>query len=177
MFQRLLNRFKGGERSPARVPEGMRVYTIGDIHGRADLLQNLHRMIRADASTTPSGTTKTAIYRGDYVDRGPHSRDVIDLLMDEPPEDFDKVYLKGNQDDVFLNFLGDESEGPEDMLWIRDEFLDSRADHGKVVVHGHSVSDRPQVRVNRIGIDTGALQHQLTCLVLEGATRRFLSTA
>ena len=255
MFQRLLKRFKGAERSPARVPDGMRVYTIGDIHGRADLVQNLHRMIQADASTTPSGTTKTAIYLGDYVDRGLHSRDVIDLLLDEPLEDFDKVYLKGNHDDEFLNFLDDESEGPdwfrvggdatvysygvriprhvapgdrftyiqealraavpprhlaflaglelvreigdylfvhagirpgkalnkqepEDMLWIRDEFLESRANHGKVVVHGHSVSDRPEVRVNRIGIDTGAYaSNQLTCLVLEGATRRFLSTA
>ncbi len=94
MFQRLLKRLKGGERSPARVPDGMRVYTIGDIHGRADLVQNLHRMIQADASTTPSGTTKTAIYLGDYVDRGLQSRDVIDLLLDEPLEDFDKVYLK-----------------------------------------------------------------------------------
>ncbi len=111
MFQRLLKRFKGGGRSPARVPEGMRVYTIGDIHGRADLLQDLHRMIQADASTTPSGTKKIAIYLGDYVDRGLHSRDVIDLLLDEPLEDFDTVYLKGNHDDVFLNFLDDESEG------------------------------------------------------------------
>ena len=71
-----------------------------------------------------------------------------------------------------------DEQDPEDMLWIRDEFLDSRADHGKVVVHGHSVTDRPDVRENRIGIDTGAYaSHVLTCLVLEGATRRFLSTA
>jgi serine/threonine protein phosphatase 1 len=64
-----------------------------------------------------------------------------------------------------------------DLLWIRDEFLDSDADLGKVVVHGHSIADEPELRANRIGIDTGAFATgRLTCLVLEGADRRFLAT-
>ena len=63
-----------------------------------------------------------------------------------------------------------------DLLWGRKEFLASRHDHGVVVVHGHFVVDEPDVRPNRIGIDTGAFATgRLTCLVLEGTSRRFLA--
>jgi serine/threonine protein phosphatase 1 len=65
-----------------------------------------------------------------------------------------------------------------DLLWIREEFLDSDRDFGKIVVHGHSVTAVPEVCDNRIGIDTGACySNVLTCLVLEADTKRFLSTA
>ncbi|HSG91524.1 MAG TPA: serine/threonine protein phosphatase, partial [Pseudomonadales bacterium] len=64
---------------------------------------------------------------------------------------------------------------PKDLLWIREPFLNSRADHGKVVVHGHTPSEAPEVRANRIGIDTGACYGgKLTALVLEGSDRAFL---
>jgi serine/threonine protein phosphatase 1 len=70
-----------------------------------------------------------------------------------------------------------EAQREFDLLWIRDEFLDSTVNFGKVVVHGHTPTDRPQVRANRIGIDTGAyMTGRLTALVLEGQTRQFLST-
>ncbi len=70
-----------------------------------------------------------------------------------------------------------DSQSPEDVLWIRDEFLGSSAEWGKLVVHGHTPMERPQVRNNRISIDTGAFaSNTLTCLVLEGATNRFLAT-
>jgi serine/threonine protein phosphatase 1 len=69
------------------------------------------------------------------------------------------------------------TQTPEDLMWIRDEFLRSDADHGKVVVHGHSISPEPELLDNRIGIDTGAFATgRLTCLVLDGATRRILQT-
>ena len=68
-------------------------------------------------------------------------------------------------------------QSPFDLLWIRSEFLASDADHGPVVVHGHSISPKPDVRPNRIGIDTGAYTTgRLTCLVLEDKRRRFLVT-
>ena len=61
------------------------------------------------------------------------------------------------------------------MLWIRDQFLESDADHGKVVVHGHTPGHTPEVRANRIGIDTGACYGgPLTALALEGTARRLL---
>jgi serine/threonine protein phosphatase 1 len=70
-----------------------------------------------------------------------------------------------------------EEQLTEDLLWIRDEFLDSDRDFGKVVVHGHSISLDPEFRANRIGIDTGAYRSgQLTCLVLEGTGRTLLTT-
>jgi serine/threonine protein phosphatase 1 len=71
-----------------------------------------------------------------------------------------------------------EQQDPEDLMWIRGEFLDSRRDHGKVVVHGHRIVSQPEIQTHRIGIDTGAFAtNVLTCIVLEGVTQRFLSTA
>ena len=65
----------------------------------------------------------------------------------------------------------------DDMMWIRDEFLYSDEEFGKLVVHGHSISETPQIRPNRIGIDTGAFATgRLTCLVLEGTERAFLTS-
>jgi serine/threonine protein phosphatase 1 len=69
-------------------------------------------------------------------------------------------------------------QSARDCMWIRKTFLNSEADHGAMVVHGHSISDQPEVRHNRIGIDTGAYRSGvLTCLVLDGETRSFLQTA
>jgi serine/threonine protein phosphatase 1 len=64
-----------------------------------------------------------------------------------------------------------------DMIWIRKEFLNSKYCYEKMIVHGHSVVEEPEERVNRIAIDTGAyVSGRLTCLVLEGEQRRFLQT-
>jgi len=60
----------------------------------------------------------------------------------------------------------------KDLLWIRDQFLDSDADHGAIVVHGHTPTDdgAPELRANRIGIDTGAAKDgPLTAVILDGA--------
>jgi len=68
-----------------------------------------------------------------------------------------------------------EQQSRSDMLWIRNEFIHSDADHGHIVVHGHTPRDKVEVRPNRIGIDTGACYGgKLTALVLEGETRDFL---
>ncbi len=70
------------------------------------------------------------------------------------------------------------SQREDDLLWIREDFLTSRADHGKLIVHGHTPVEAPEERTNRLNIDTGAyLTGALTCLVLEGTSRRFLSSA
>ncbi len=66
-------------------------------------------------------------------------------------------------------------QSEEDLLWIREPFLHSRQDHGKIVVHGHTPAWQPELRANRIGIDTGAVYGgRLTALVLEGDRQRFL---
>jgi len=189
---------------------------------------------------------------GDYVDRGPASKGVIDRLVGNPfPTSY--VPLKGNHEELFEEFLKNPSsmdrwrklggietlhsyavpieqlmvgrnfaeaanalrsvlppehrsflsslktwttfgnffmchagvrpgtpldqQADEDLLWIRQEFLGSTMDFGKVVVHGHTPTDFPEILPNRINIDTGAyLTGRLTCLVVEQNCRRFLLT-
>jgi serine/threonine protein phosphatase 1 len=68
-----------------------------------------------------------------------------------------------------------EKQDPHDLIWIREEFLLSNANFGRIVVHGHTPAEEPEIRPNRINIDTGAVfSGRLTCLVLEGESRRFL---
>jgi serine/threonine protein phosphatase 1 len=68
-----------------------------------------------------------------------------------------------------------EDQNIRDLRWIREEFLDSNVDHQFVIVHGHTISEEPDERPNRIGIDTGAyVSGILTALCLEGAERRYL---
>ena len=56
-----------------------------------------------------------------------------------------------------------------DLLWIRDQFLDDRRDHGKLVVHGHTPVDEPEHWGNRVNLDTGAgFYYALTVAVFEG---------
>jgi serine/threonine protein phosphatase 1 len=253
MFSRLFSR-SAAATAPvsAQVPAGSRIYAIGDVHGRLDLLERLRAMIVEDAEQHPA-ERKVVVYLGDYVDRGPDSRGVIDLLARAELPGFENIVLKGNHEDSLLQFLTDpgiasawmayggdatlysygvrppdagrvddilaaqqafaaalpprhlaflralklvhiegdyafvhagfranvaiERQDPEDMMWIRDEFLSSSADFGKIAVHGHTITDRPDIRPNRIGIDTGAFATgTLTCLVLEGTERRFLAT-
>jgi serine/threonine protein phosphatase 1 len=64
-----------------------------------------------------------------------------------------------------------------DMIWIRNLFLDSPLDHGRVVIHGHTIVDEPVFQPNRIDIDTGAYASgRLTCLALEGTKQRIIAT-
>jgi len=79
------------------------VYCIGDIHGRLDLLQELHRMIAEDARHFDGD--KTLVYLGDYIDRGMYSREVIDELLESPFTDFESVFLMGNHEQTLLDFL------------------------------------------------------------------------
>jgi serine/threonine protein phosphatase 1 len=66
-----------------------------------------------------------------------------------------------------------------DLLWITDEFLSSKVDHGVIVIHGHSITEAgPDVRSNRIGIDTGAYRtNRLTAIGVEQRDTWFLNTA
>ncbi|MFT4027693.1 MAG: metallophosphoesterase family protein [Novosphingobium sp.] len=70
-----------------------------------------------------------------------------------------------------------EDQETRDLRWIRGAFTDSRADHGLVVVHGHTITETPDLRPNRIGLDTGAYYSgKLTALRLEGEERALLET-
>ena len=68
-----------------------------------------------------------------------------------------------------------DQQSRHDMLWIREPFLTSRADHGAVIVHGHTPKREPTVLPNRIAIDTGAVVGgALTCVMLEDDKLAFL---
>ena len=236
-----------------RTPAKTRVYAIGDVHGRLDLLDRLLVQIETDAETTVD-IRRVLVMLGDYVDRGPDSAGVLDRLNalrgDGALTGFDIHLLKGNHEDMMLAFLAGQGEreaatwlanggaatlvsygldptldvgtlrlrfmkalppahksilrgletcvvlgdygfvhagvrpgvpwhlqDPNDHLWIRKDFLDSGADFGVIVVHGHAAADVVEVRTNRINVDTRAwASGTLTCLVAQGARRRFLST-
>lgn len=239
-----------GAQRIAAVPPGQRAYVVGDIHGCAALLDRLLKTIVADATVGPE--KRFLVFVGDYVDRGPDSRAVIDRLLN-PPKGFEVRCLRGNHDQAVLDFLNDPltyrtwknygaqetllsygvrpplfddekaiaaardefiakmpeshrrfleelelstvigdyffvhagvrpgvalgAQSAEDMLWIREDFLFSSNDFGKVVVHGHSPTEGVVRRKNRIGIDTGAYATgRLTALVLEGETVKLLHT-
>lgn len=245
-----------GAKTPQTVsiPEGQRIYAIGDIHGRLDLLNELHQSILDDAQDAFAAEVKVSlIYLGDYIDRGPQSKGVIDCMVGDWPHEITPVFLRGNHEATLLNFLDDanvlnawrnfggvetlhsygvdvsclrevggvkkiqtefkellssdhflfyqnlqttatigdyffvhagikpgvslDEQREDDLLWIRDEFLASHAFHGKLIVHGHSPSEQPEIWPNRINIDTGAyLTGKLTCLVLEGETKRCIES-
>lgn len=70
-----------------------------------------------------------------------------------------------------------EDQDEKDLRWIRSDFVESDADFGAIVVHGHTIRDAVEERANRIGIDTGAYASgTLTAIGLEGAERWYLST-
>jgi serine/threonine protein phosphatase 1 len=99
--------------SSRRVPPGRRIYAVGDVHGRSDLLDHLHQLILEDAEAgAPS--ERVVVYLGDYVDRGPNSFDVLEMLIEEPLPGFRCVHLKGNHEDMMLRFV----EGPADLNWL-----------------------------------------------------------
>jgi serine/threonine protein phosphatase 1 len=104
MFAKLFRRRQRG--AAPETPDGTRAYAVGDIHGRADLLERLHSLILRDALDF-EGPRKVVVYLGDYVDRGHESRAVIDRLLDEPLPGFESVYLKGNHEQTLLDFLED----------------------------------------------------------------------
>ena len=96
----------------AAVPNGKKVYAIGDVHGCADMLDELLWIIKDDAGSLYSAKL---IFLGDYVDRGPNSRGVIDRLISIGNDYPDAVFLKGNHEALMLDYL----EEPEDLSqWI-----------------------------------------------------------
>jgi len=238
------------KREPAGAANA-RAFAIGDVHGRADLLRELLWQIEAERRARPC-RRDYLVFLGDLVDRGPDSRGVLDLVMEELPRDIVPAFLMGNHEEMVLRVLGDDL-GPlwdwldyggyafaqsydvevgrlpamkreqaaaliraavpdahirflesfidsfrfgdylfvhagirpgtpidkqelRDLRWIRDEFLTSDADHGVVVVHGHTVTLAPDERHNRIGIDTGAYATGvLTALMIQGVNRSFIT--
>ncbi len=220
---------------PERPTPGDRlVYAIGDVHGRLDLMDVLLVKIARDAQATEPAQKPVLVFLGDYVDRGPASRGVIETLIRlSAAHNLELRALKGNHEQALLSFLEDPDFGPawvqnggaaalasygvaapqtrnqtegweqtrekfaqalppehlkflrdleihaeygdyifvhaglrpgvpiarqteQDMLWIRQEFIQERRPFEKVVVHGHTPEPEPFLGSVRLGVDTGA---------------------
>ena len=231
------------------VPEGIRIYAIGDIHGRLDLLEAVLARVETDIVVNPA-LNPIRVFLGDYIDRGPDSRRVLDRLIDccaaQPTvcllgnhevflreflkspailpiwrrcgglatlasyglapkievddqsqqalaSEFNRIFPSRHSDflsslqqyficgDFFFVHAGVRpgicltKQSEDDLLWIREDFLLCNDTFGKFVVHGHTPVLEPDIRPNRINIDTGAyVTGRLTCLVLESDTMRFI---
>jgi serine/threonine protein phosphatase 1 len=200
---------------PPDGPE-QRLFAIGDIHGHFQELQGLLNQL--EQSGMHPGRDKV-VFLGDYVDGGPHTCQVLDLLMDLARANLHWVFLLGNHEQMWLDAYDDKGEPTEefdtwfyqggsrtrdsyrteadmdarwrehrawvaslplyhesdrfifvhaglrpplppeanakfDLLWIREEFIFSSHDWGKIVVFGHTPVREPLVAFNKIGIDT-----------------------
>jgi serine/threonine protein phosphatase 1 len=231
---------------------GARIYAVGDIHGRADLLDPLFAQVDADIAKRPI-TRPIYVFLGDYIDRGSGSRETIDRLILHS-EDSECVFLKGNHESIALKCLTDPTlldqwlrlggvetllsygvspdivargrsaielqaayhqslpqahfrffrdlqnsfscgdfffahagvrpnvglpqQKESDLLWIRDEFLASSIDFGKIIVHGHTPVHEIEIRPNRINLDTGAYATgRLTCLAIDNTSLSVIETS
>ena len=97
----------------AHAPDGIRIYAIGDVHGRLDLLAAMHHRIESELEWKPAHDWRV-IHLGDYVDRGPDSKGVIDLLIEARARDPRHLMLAGNHDIGFLDFL--ETPDPDGLF-------------------------------------------------------------
>lgn len=98
--------FFAAKQTPAAIPDGLRVYAVGDIHGRPDLLGELLDLIRRDNSLRPPAETRV-IFLGDYIDRGPDSKGVIATLAGGLPEGLHGIFLRGNHEEMMLRAFDD----------------------------------------------------------------------
>jgi serine/threonine protein phosphatase 1 len=191
----------------------MLTYTIGDVHGCIDKLLPLVQRCLQDAGSRQS----RFVFVGDYIDRGPDSRRVVEFLM-KLQRERDVICLRGNHEAIMLEAVrtGDgrlwyangaaatldsyglddprdmprehvawaaalrfryddglrffvhagidpsvplEAQNEHDLLWIREPFLSSTRDHGRLIVHGHTPqqSGVPDHRPNRLNLDTAAV--------------------
>jgi serine/threonine protein phosphatase 1 len=124
-------RFSTSPQGPAPesacVPPGSRVYAFGDVHGRADLLQQLRCEIKRSLDDR-APQKAVVVGLGDYIDRGPDSRGVIELLQEGFDSRIEHVFLRGNHEELFLGFLNEpEASG---KLWFRMGGLDCLRSYG-----------------------------------------------
>lgn len=240
-----------GRRAEGATPSPERIYAIGDVHGRADLFAMILRAIQRDGRTRGASATKIIIL-GDLIDRGPRSRDMIEMVRRFDEGTSGVVTLRGNHEELLVrsaagsdaaqriwfrnggaatllsfglhpdrlrglsaperarriteavgtpnlewiralptHFISGDyffchagirpgldlnKQRTRDLLWIRDEFLKSEVEHGAIIVHGHAETKEPEIRHNRINIDTAAYRTgRLTAIGLEGPERWILS--
>lgn len=114
------------KKEPAAFPAGRIGYAVGDIHGRADVLAVLLDRLEDDAATHRTSEPPIVVFLGDYVDRGPQSREVLDLLL-QRPEGFERRFLMGNHEQAMLGFI---AQPAENRGWLLHGGRDTLASYG-----------------------------------------------
>lgn len=101
---------------PPAVPDGHRVYAVGDVHGQDHLLADLLAKIEVDIAARP-GRDVTIVFLGDLIDRGPKSAEVVERLRTYRPVGVRTEFLAGNHEEVLLRIL----EGEDSLVadWLR----------------------------------------------------------
>lgn len=102
------------------LPSGQLLYAVGDIHGRLDLLEGLLKLIKDDMQARARTDSRTLVFVGDYIDRGPDSRGVVEKLITGLPQGFETHFLKGNHEAILLDFL--------EEAWRLDHWLQNGGD-------------------------------------------------
>lgn len=110
--------------------DGRVIYAVGDVHGRLDLLNGLMSLIEADRIASQPDAKPLLVFVGDYVDRGPSSRGVIDRIVGMTrSREFDTCALMGNHERTLLQFLSDAAVGP---IWALHGGKETMVDYGVV---------------------------------------------
>lgn len=150
-MKKLLRRlFPGQNRhiTDVGLPLGKTAYVVGDIHGEIRLLaQVLERMVPMIYRDLETGLEPSLIFLGDYIDRGPDSRSVIDALLNLPatlPAGCEVRYLRGNHEQAALDFLDDPLTGP---AWLEYGGIEMLASYGIAASVGTTAP--PQLRALR----------------------------
>jgi len=112
---------------PASLPKGTRIYAIGDIHGRLDLLETLLAEIKTDVAMYPI-LRSVYVFLGDYIDRGKWSRETIDRLI-KHGEEHESVFLRGNHEQLAIACLNDRARIDQ---WLRLGGTETLASYGVV---------------------------------------------
>ena len=118
-----------------KAADGELIYAVGDIHGRDDLLADLLVRIEADRHARGTYDTCTVVFLGDYVDRGFHSKQVLDRLLALDPDWAQVVRLKGNHEDMMLDFMLDPITNAS---WLQYGGLATLASYGVTIQEDES---------------------------------------
>jgi serine/threonine protein phosphatase 1 len=105
--------------------EGLRIYAVGDIHGRLDLLIEMLARVTGDLKRRPH-PQPLVIFLGDYMDRGPESRGVLELLIEVASSDLPARFLLGNHDAYVREYLHDPDWFDRTYHWLHDNLGGSR---------------------------------------------------
>lgn len=107
------------------------LYAIGDVHGRLDLATKLYNNILDDIKTIKDPLGAEIIWLGDYCDRGPSSKKVLDFIMNlKDSENIKHIFLEGNHEDFLINVVKNPTANHVYHIWMRNGGLETLKSFG-----------------------------------------------